>query len=103
MKMPYILKENRTLLMDEAISALVSEVKVKGDLNYLISELVARLIERDGGMSYTRISNWIDGVHGAERELTRRLLNPYEDMMIRKNGDVETIAKLLDTIEDKGV
>ena len=40
---------------------------------------VGQLCLRDGGIGYTSTSNWIDAVHGAERELTRRLLNPYEE------------------------
>jgi hypothetical protein len=50
-------------------------------------------------MGYTNVSNWIDGVHGAERELTRRLLNPYEDLKIKENGDVRTFIELLREIE----
>jgi hypothetical protein len=53
---------------------------------------------RDGGLGYTTTSNWIDGVHGAERELTRRLLGPYEDLKASQNGDVESFVKLLETM-----
>jgi hypothetical protein len=49
-------------------------------------------------MSYTNSSNWIDAVHGAERELTRRLLNPYEDIKIEENGDVPSFKKILDSM-----
>ena len=92
--MPYILKENRT--MKDIINELVDHIKVKGDLNYTICELVGRLCLRDGGISYTSTSNWIDGVHGAERELTRRLLGPYEDLKCKENSDVESFVELLE-------
>jgi len=93
--MPYTLKENRTEEMDFAIQTLANEIKVKGDLNYTICELVGRLCLQDGGLSYTSTSNWIDAVHGAERELTRRLLGPYEDLKEKQNGDGESFEKLL--------
>lgn len=97
--MPYIKQEDRTPEIKEAISILVEEIKNKGDLNYTICELTAQLILKTGGMGYTNVSNWIDGVDGAERELTRRLLNPYEDVKISENGDVESFIKLLSQLE----
>jgi hypothetical protein len=95
--MPYTKKEDRT--MKEVIGELVDHIKVKGDLNYTICELVGQLCLRDGGLGYTSTSNWIDGVHGAERELTRRLLGPYEDLKASQNGDVESFIELLRTMK----
>lgn len=95
--MPYTKDEDRK--MRELIPQLVELIKVKGDLNYTICELVGQLCLRDGGLSYTSTSNWIDGVHGAERELTRRLLGPYEDLKAKQNGDVESFVKLLETMK----
>jgi hypothetical protein len=97
--MPYTKKEERT--MQDIIKELVSNgyINTKGDLNYTICELVGQLCLRDGGLSYTSTSNWIDGVHGAERELTRRLLGPYEDLKCQQNGDVESFVELLKTMK----
>ena len=95
--MPYTLEENRT--MRDLISQIVDHINAKGDLNYTICELVGQLCLRDGGLSYTSTSNWIDGVHGAERELTRRLLGPYEDLKCKQNSDVESFVKLLETMK----
>ena len=92
--MPYTLQKDRDPLT-EAISVLAKEINAKGDLNYTICELTAQLMIKTGGMGYTNVSNWIDGVHGAERELTRRLLNPYEDIKEEENGDVPGFKKLL--------
>lgn len=97
--MPYTKQEDRTTEIKAAISILAKALKNKGDLNYTICELTGQLILKSGGMGYTNVSNWIDGVHGAERELTRRLLNPYEDEKIRENGDVESFVKLLSQLE----
>jgi len=93
--MPYIKQEDRTPDMTNAIHILVKEIKNKGDLNYVICQLTSKLITKTGGMGYTNTSNWIDAVHGAERELIRRLLNPYEDKKIIENGDVEGFTELL--------
>lgn len=97
--MPYTKPQDRTPEMEYAISTLVAEIQNKGDLNYTICELVGNLILKNGGMSYTTVSNWIDGVHGAERELTRRLLNPYEDEKIEENGDVLSFKVLLSQLK----
>lgn len=97
--MPYTKKEDRTTRMLTAIGGLVEEINNKGDLNYVICQLTGLLILKTGGMSYTNVSNWIDGVDGAERELTRRLLNPYEDLKIKENGDVESFVTLLAQLE----
>jgi len=94
--MPYVKQEDRTIR--ELIPELVNLIKVKGDLNYTICELVGQLCLRDGGLSYTATSNWIDGVDGAERELTRRLLGPYEDLKAKQNGDVESFVELIRTM-----
>lgn len=95
--MPYTKQEDRT--MKEVIGELIDHIKMKGDLNYTVCEIVGQLCLRDGGLSYTNTSNWIDAVHGAERELTRRLLGPYEDLKIQQNGDVESFVKLLKTMK----
>jgi hypothetical protein len=97
--MPYIKQEDRTSAIKAAISTLAKALENKGDLNYAVCELTGQLILKSGGMGYTNVSNWIDGVHGAERELTRRLLNPYEDEKILQNGDVESFVKLLSQLE----
>lgn len=91
--MPYI-KDERRELFDDLIRKIKNRINDKGDLNYVISELTAQLI-LETGISYTNISNWIDGVHGAERELTRQLLNPYEDQKIMENGQLRTFAKII--------
>jgi len=94
--MPYTKEEDRT--QKEAIAMLTELIKSKGDLNFTICELTGQLILKTGGMGYTNVSNWIDGVDGAERELTRRLLNPYEDIKEEENGDVPAFIKLLEQL-----
>lgn len=80
------------------LEKLAETIKSKGDLNHAICELTALLILRTGGMSYTNVSNWVDAVDGAHKELDRRLLDPYEDLKIKENGDVRTFKKLLEEL-----
>jgi len=96
--MPYTEEEKRTARMKEAIAVLAEEIQVKGDLNFTICELTGQLMLKTGGMGYTNVSNWIDGVHGAEAEMRRRLLNPYEDIKKKENGDVPSFVELLEQI-----
>ena len=94
--MPYIKKEKRQE-MDENISNLLLQIKSKGDLNYVICELVGRLI-LSTGISYTNISEKIGAVHDAEQELRRRILSIYEDRKLLENSDVESFNILIDNI-----
>lgn len=99
--MPYILPEDREKF-DEFVTILGAMINSKGDLNYVICEIVGRLILKTK-ISYTAISEWIDGVNGAERELTRRLLDPYEDIKILENGDVPSFEMILTSMYDKQI
>ncbi len=89
--MPYITDERKEELKNVKVlfHKIAGELKLtKGDLNYLICELiVAHLLSRYK-LGYQNISEAIDAVHGAEDELRRRLLYPYEDMKIYQNGDI---------------
>ena len=95
--MPYIKEEGR-LPLNILIETLAETINSKGDLNYVICELVGKLI-LNTKISYTQISEWIDGVDGAENELRRRLLDPYEDLKIEQNGDVPSFIQILEEME----
>jgi len=92
--MPYTKRKDRTFEMANAITVLAEEIKTKGDLNYVICELLGRLILRDG-IGYTTMSNWIDALPDAEDEARRRLLHPYEDLKKKENGDVPSFDDIL--------
>jgi len=94
--MPYIKNEDKHEMSD-AINDLKMFIESKGDLNYAICELVGRLID-DDTLSYTKISEWIDGVHDAECELRRRILTPYEVSKMVQNGDVPSFESILNRI-----
>ena len=94
--MPYI-KDEEKVTFEETIHKLSTFITNKGHLNYAICELVGILIVQTG-VSYTNMSEKIDTVHDAENELRRRLLNPYEDLKIKENGDVPSFQHILQII-----
>lgn len=94
--MPYIEKLKRDSFKND-IGSLAEKIQNKGDLNYVICELVGQLILKTR-IGYTQISEWIDAVNGAERELTRRILDPYEDIKKNDNEDVPSFIDILSSI-----
>ena len=94
--MPYLKDKDKQEMVD-AIDDIQIWIESKGDLNYAICELVGRLILRDE-LSYSKMSEWIDGVHDAEAELRRRILNRYEDLKMDENGDVPSFVGIIDRI-----
>lgn len=91
--MPYI-KQHEREDFNGGIEYLAKNITNKGELNYVICELVSALILKYT-VNYERISEWIDAVDGAENELRRRLLEPYENSKITQNGDLEGFGKVL--------
>ena len=91
--MPYI-TDNEKKKFIKLINNLVIYINSKGDLNYVICEIVGQYIAQTG-VSYTKMSEKIDAVHDAEAELRRRLLDPYEDKKILENGNVPSFKTIL--------
>ena len=95
--MPYILPEDRPQYA-KSIEDLASKIKVKGDFNYVMCEILGQLILK-GKIGYTQVSEWIDTMCDAEAEARRILLNPYEDQKIEENGMVESWSEILEKME----
>lgn len=90
--MPYIEKERRDFLA-EAVQVMKEDMRdlpniVAGDLNYIVFSLAKEYI-RIKGLGYNNVSDAIKALTGAAHEVERRILDPYEDSAIGKNGDVE--------------
>jgi hypothetical protein len=92
--MPYI-NPNRRSLFDPEIEELITQMRdadsVKGDVNYAVTRLVLGVLRPRGGWSYSTLSEAIGVLRDSEVEIRRRLLDPYENDVIRKNGDVPEI------------
>jgi hypothetical protein len=95
--MPYI-KPDRRAVFEKAINAIVSELgssnpastdeAAKGELNYCIFSIVDRYLKM-GPSRYSRFQDFIGGTLSAcQHELFRRIIDPYEDAAIKRNGDV---------------
>ncbi len=89
--MPYIKKTRRDEI-DSAIRILIDLLKninaVKGDLNYTVTRLVLGALKPETGWNYQSLSDAVGSLQDAADEIKRRLLGPYEDGCISRNGDV---------------
>ncbi len=98
--MPYIKKEDRVSL-DPLIDSLAEEIVAKskeagndaayaGLLNYTCTRLALKIIRLQfGKVRYWIIATTTGTFHNIADEFYRRLATPYEDVQIKKNGDVD--------------
>ncbi len=98
--MPYIKQEDRKNLdhyIDMAVNALRKEspaiIGRAGLVNYVISRIVANSMKPVDGWSYTSLSFAVGILEDAAHEMRRRLMNPYEDECIERNGDIKEYEK----------
>lgn len=85
--MPYI-KPLRRPFLDAPIDSLGMRIRDVGELNYCITRLVLQFF-RHVGLNYANIAGVVGTLKLVSTELERRVINPYEDMKIAENGDVE--------------
>lgn len=90
--MPYIVQNQREKL-DEEIDRLVNntlteipEEKLLGAANYIITKLVLGIL---APQNYSDMCGVIGTFESAKLECYRRLVGPYEDKAIEKNGDLK--------------
>lgn len=89
-----------TLEMDIAtISNWLQSVptgKTKGAFNYFVTRLLLETFWRTKGqVGYTSLSDGVRVLRDIANEIERRILNPYEDKAIEKNGDLPEFERLL--------
>lgn len=86
--MPYISIGNR-MALDPIIDGLVKRLRAiecrPGDLNYVVTRLVLETLNED---DYHSLSSCVGVLRDAADEIQRRLLGPYEDKAIKRNGDL---------------
>ena len=86
--MPYIKAVDRARWSSALAQILprIHPVTPKGELNYLISQLI---IARIGdNLSYAHLSETRDVLLDVWDEVGRKVLHPYEDLKISENGDL---------------
>ena len=89
--MPYIIKEKRERF-EPAVANLVALLQedpenVAGNLNYVITTVLKRLIATN--KRYKTMNDLVGALECCKLELYRRVVGPYEDIAIKRNGDVE--------------
>lgn len=79
--MPYIPQEDRDAL------DLFCKPQTPGELNYLITQECRKFLHVVGE-SYATLNAIIGALECAKLEFVRRVINPYEDGAIERNGDL---------------
>lgn len=91
--MPYISIGNR-MALDPIIDGLVKRLGAiecrPGDLNYVVTRLVLETLNHD---DYHSLSDCVRVLRDAADEIQRRLLGPYEDGAIKRNGDLQAFQR----------
>lgn len=101
--MPYIRPERREDLdpMVDALAAKLREMScVRGDLNYVVTQLVLSALKPESGWSYHSLSDTISVLRDAADEIARRMLGPYEDKAVIKNGDCSVFSPVVFELKD---
>ena len=84
--MPYI-KNGSRKVFDKYVEALQDIIESKGELNYVITRLVVGILIKEG-INYNNLSDMCSVLNDVVSEVTRRLMIPYENIKIEKNGDL---------------
>lgn len=82
--MPYIKADKRPAIIEGDVS-----IQTPGELNYVLSEICLQYIADRGDLRYYTINEVIGALECCKLEFYRRLVVPYEDASILKNGDLE--------------
>lgn len=78
--MPYIKPDLREALLETLYP------ETPGELNYLITLICKRYWDRIG--NYQTINDIVGALECAKLEFYRRVASPYENIAIKRNGDV---------------
>lgn len=81
--MPYIPPERRS---DLPTTDLADEIASPGELNYVLSAILWRT---DLGTGYEAVNAKLGVLSAVSQEFYRRVIAPYEDLKIAKNGDLD--------------
>ena len=79
--MPYIPEERRKALKS------YDRPRSTGELNWLITDILIDYVKREG-IRYATLSATRAVLHDIYDEFGRRVMDPYEDQMRTKNGEV---------------
>lgn len=80
--MPYVKKEVR-----RELELQIRGAETAGELNYQVTLLAIKFV-RNHGLNYETLNAVVGALESAKAEFQRRVVAPYEDTKIAKNGDV---------------
>lgn len=93
--MPYVKQERRLQIerngvpgTNDILTQLGKNIENAGDLNYTLSRICIEYI-KNHGTRYQYMNDVMGALEGCKLELYRRLIGPYEDKAIEKNGDLK--------------
>jgi len=85
--MPYIPADRRDEIEVELSNQGCSwKPQNAGDLNWLITTFIDNML-REKGIRYAHVNEMIGALECCKLELYRRIVAPYEDQVLDKNGD----------------
>lgn len=84
--MPYIPEKDREKF-DKLIVGISLNIKNPGELNYVITKILHKLVQ-EWGRSYLTYNELIGVLDCVKQEFYRRQVIPYENEKIEQNGDV---------------
>lgn len=79
--MPYIKQDRRAILDFD-----VEDPTNAGELNFKITRIIQEYFRMHH--NYQGINDIVGALEGAKLEFVRRVVNPYEDEAIKRNGDI---------------
>lgn len=99
--MPYISQKNRQQL-DQHIDDFISQINYTfkdsnffekgGVANYIITRILLNFLKCGSKWSYAKLSQVVGTLECAKMEITRRLIDKYEDEKIKENGDLNEFS-----------
>jgi hypothetical protein len=96
--MPYIEHSERKKFRKD-IESLAEKITNKGELKYVITELVGQWIAHYSLFSYNAISNAVSAVTESAMELNRRILAPYAAGELLREEDLDSFQKILKALQ----
>lgn len=98
--MPYVKGEGRPELDKIVDLMLEQDLKIDGDLNYVLFSYFCRYMLKNGP-SYNKMKNFRGELKEIHDHIESRILVLYEKKMELINGDVPGAQELLKIIEEK--
>lgn len=89
--MPYIKKEDREKFKISATD-IADKAECAGDLNFAITVILHTYLKRKG-IKYANINEIMGMMECAKLEFYRMISEPYEDLKIMENGDIDIIKE----------